>query len=261
VPSALVLLLALLLAAGAAGTAAAQEPPPAEPAPPPAPRVELLGRSVQGRPIAVTRLGDPAAPAKVLIVGCVHGDECAGRAVVADLLARPAGDVPAGVELLLVRNINPDGFQRRTRGNAHGVDLNRNAREGWRTLRAPTYSGPGPFSEPESRAIRGLILAARPVLTAWYHQPLRLVDVPEDGAPDLSLAYAGLTGLPLRRLPAYPGSLSRWQNARVRPGSSLVVELPAGPLRAAAAARHAGAVLNLAAGLAAAPTGAARSPA
>jgi hypothetical protein len=42
--------------------------------------------------------------------------------------------------------------------------------------------------------------------------------------------------------------MSRWENVRVRPGSSIVVELPAGPLDAAAARRHADAVLAVAAG-------------
>ena len=46
----------------------------------PAPRAERIGRSVEGRPIGVVRIGDPAAPRKLLVVGCIHGDECAGRA-------------------------------------------------------------------------------------------------------------------------------------------------------------------------------------
>ncbi len=44
--------------------------------------------------------------------------------------------------------------------------------------------------------------------------------------------------------------MSRWENVRVRPGSSIVVELPPGTLSAAAAQRHAAAVLGLAAGAA-----------
>ena len=79
------------------------------------------------------RVGDPAAARKVLVVGCVHGDECAGRAIVARLRAAPQR-APAGAELLLVRNINPDGFARGTRQNARGVDLNRNPPQGWRDL-------------------------------------------------------------------------------------------------------------------------------
>jgi hypothetical protein len=200
---------------------------------------ERIGRSVEGRPIGLTRVGDPGAPRKVLVVGCVHGDECAGRALVHALRrAKP----PAGTQLLLVRNANPDGFARRTRVNAHGVDLNRNAAQGWRA----TALNPGarPFSEPETRALRALILRERPTLTVWYHQALALVDRPETGSAAPARAYARRARLPLRRLRAYPGSLSRWQNARVRAGSSFVVELPPGRLRPEQLLRHADAVLR-----------------
>jgi protein MpaA len=232
---------AVAVGAGAAAPVAAEEPAP------PAQRIERLGLSVQGRPINVVRIGDPAAPRKALVIGCIHGDECAGRAIV-DLL-RAGAAVPAGVELLLVRNLNPDGFQRHTRVNAHGVDLNRNSPQGRRYLGppgSPFYAGPRAFSEPESRAIRDLILRARPAVTVWYHQPLALVDAPEVGSDALTRAYAALSGLPARRLAARPGSLSRWENARVRAGSSIVVELPAGPLRPVDARRHARAVLAIA---------------
>jgi protein MpaA len=212
--------------------------------------VPVVGRSVLGRPIGVQGIGDQAATRTVLVVGCIHGDECAGRAVVARLRAAPER-VPPGVRLLLVRNANPDGLVRGTRQNARGVDLNRNAAQGWRDL-GPRgtrfHAGPRPFSEPETRALRALILLARPDLTVWYHQPLGLVDLPEGGSVAPARRYAALTGLRARRLRAYPGSVSRWQNARVRAGSAFVVELPGGGLGARDAERHAAAVLTLARG-------------
>jgi murein peptide amidase A len=218
-------------------------------------RAEHIGRSVEGRPIGVTRVGDATAPAKVLVVGCVHGNECAGRAVVDALrTATP----PPGTQLLLVRNANPDGFARRSRRNARGVDLNRNAAQGWRS---GGVHGARPFSEPETRALRRLILRERPALTVWYHQALALVDLPETGRPRAARAYARRTGLPLHRLPAYPGSLSRWQNARVRAGSSFVVELPPGPLRPVGVLVHAAAVLSAASDAAARTDRARRRPA
>jgi protein MpaA len=229
-------------AAGVLGAALALAGPPMPAA------AERIGRSVEGRPIGLTRVGDPAATRRVLVVGCVHGHECAGRGVV-DALREATP--PARTQLLLVRNANPDGFARRTRGNAHGVDLNRNAAQGWRArgLRG-TLQDPGarPFSEPETRALRALILRERPALTVWYHQALALVDPPEAGRARPARDYARRTGLPLRRLPAYPGSLSRWQNARVRAGSSFVVELPRGRLRPVGVLVHAAAVLSAALG-------------
>lgn len=225
----------------------AQAPPPAPP--PPIVRQERLGRSAQGRPIGVTRLRRDGASVRrrVLVVGCVHGDECAGRAIVARLRSSPT--IPGGAEILLVSNLNPDGFALRRRQNARGVDLNRNGSAGRADLGPPGsrfYAGPRAWSEPESRAIRELILRARPDVVVWYHQPLAGVDVPEAGWDGRARRYGRLVGLRVRPLPAYPGSLSRWVNERVRPGGSFVVELPRGPLRPAEARRHAAAVLALA---------------
>ena len=197
----------------------------------------VIGHSVEHRPITVTRVGDPHAARKVLVVGEVHGNEPAGRGIVQALeQAMP----PPGSELLLVKDLNPDGFAHHTRTNAHGVDLNRNSPEHW------AGAGPKPWSEPETRAIRALILRERPALTIYYHQPFGLVDVPEGGHPEQARRYADLTGLPLRRLSRRPGSLSRWQNVRLKPGSAIVVELPPGRLSTTARSRHVNAVLTLA---------------
>ena len=46
---------------------------------------ETIGRSAQDRPIRALRVGSPRARVKVLVVGQVHGNEPAGRAVVARL--------------------------------------------------------------------------------------------------------------------------------------------------------------------------------
>src|SRR3954470_11936616 len=148
-------MIALLLAA-----ALAASPPP----------TQVIGHSVQHRPITVTRVGDPAARRKVLVVGEVHGNEPAGRGIVEALLRRATP--PAGSELLLVEDLTPDGLAHDTRANAHDVDLNRNSPEHW------AGAGSKPWSEPESRAIRSLILRERPALTIYYHQPYGLVDVP-----------------------------------------------------------------------------------
>jgi protein MpaA len=197
---------------------------------------EVIGHSIQGRPIALARIGDPAAPRKVMAVGCIHGNEPAGRGIVADLMqAGPAPDT----QLLLVRDMNPDGFAHHRRTNARGVDLNRNSPEHW------AGAGARPWSEPEARAIRDLILREQPTLSLYYHQPFGLVDVPEGGRPDVARRYAELVGLPLKRLGRRPGSISRWQNVRVRPGSAFVVELAAGPLPAELRLGHVAAVLAM----------------
>ena len=48
------------------------------------------GSSVQGRPIVVIERGDPNAATRILVVGCIHGNEPAGIAVARDLITDPA---------------------------------------------------------------------------------------------------------------------------------------------------------------------------
>jgi protein MpaA len=182
----------------------------------------VVGHSVQGRPIEVTHVA--GAGPRVLVVGCVHGDECAGTSVVRALRrAHP------GVDLWLVPTLNPDGLAHGTRGNAHGVDLNR--------------SFPG-GREPETRAAVALVRRVRPDVTIWFHQH-------EDRvrgwgrSQAVAQRYARLAGLRYARVEWPRGSATRWQNS-VLGERSFVVELPAGRLSATGVARHVRAVLGVA---------------
>ena len=184
----------------------------------------------------------------MLVVGCIHGDECAGIAVVKTLERSAA---PAGTDVWIIENLNPDGFASGTRQNGHGVDLNRNFPWRWRRLGGPgslRYSGPRPLSEPESRLAYRLIRRLRPRISIWFHQHLRLVDE-SGGSQSVERRYARLVGLPLVRLSRYPGSVATWENHRIPRTTAFVVELPAGRLTQTAAERYARAVFSLAAGL------------
>ena len=207
------------------------------PAPPPA-HVEVIGHSVQGRPIRAFELH--GGPRVVLVFGCIHGDETAGIPVVRLLERR---EVP-GVDLWLVPDLNPDGVARGTRQNAHGVDLNRNFPAMWLRIGrrgSPQWSGPRPLSEPESRAARNLIRRIRPRLTLWFHQPQALVRAwgPSRAA---GRRFARLARMRFRPLPWPNGSAPNWQNHLDPRSPSFVVELPAGPLAGGRAAELAQAV-------------------
>jgi len=184
---------------------------------------EAIGHSLQGRPIFAQVSGDPDSPLRVLVVGCVHGDEPAGIRVARRLTASPA---LRAVELWVVPTLNPDGLAAGTRGNARGVDLNRNFPFDWKPLDGLEYSGTGPLSEPESRAAARLTRHLRPDLTIWFHQPFGLVDR-SGGEEAVERRFAQLAGLPLGSIPRPPGSASSWQNRVLPQGTAFVVELPA----------------------------------
>ena len=202
------------------------------------------GHSVDGRPIRVLERGDANAATRILVVGCIHGDETAGIAIVQRLGQLP---VPAGVELVLVPTLNPDGVAAHSRGNAHGVDLNRQFPWFWaRSPRGVFYSGPRPLSEPESRFADRLIRRVRPTISIWYHQHLTLVAREPRGNLRLERRYAERVGLPLKWIGRFHGSVAAWENETFPGTAAFVVELPAGALSAAAVDRHAHAVLALA---------------
>jgi protein MpaA len=199
-----------------------------------------LGHSVQDRPIVATRVGDPAAPVRVLVVGDVHGNEPAGEAIVGRL---KRADV-AGVVLYLVRTGNPDGRAANMRQNARGVDLNRNFPWRWRSGPPGTYfPGLRAGSEPETQALMRLVERVKPQLAIYYHQHLGITVRAPGADPAIQRLYARRTGLPLRSLPAYRGTAIGWENHLLSAGSAFVVELKAGP---ANARLHADTVLALA---------------
>ena len=109
---------------------------------------QQIGHSADGRRIMATESGAPQSPHRVLVVGCIHGNECAGIAVVRRLRRLPP---PRTIDLWLVPTLNPDGRAADTRQNGHGVDLNRNfGAGGRRTARrgAPTTPGRGRSRSP-----------------------------------------------------------------------------------------------------------------
>jgi len=205
-----------------------------------------IGRSVEGRPIVAFKSGPRDAPLEVLVVGAIHGDETAGMRIARRLIqAAPM----QRVRLFVVPTINPDGVAAGTRGNAHGVDLNRNFPYQWRPLAGGEYSGPRPLSEPEAWGAYGFIYLIRPDVTIWLHQPFGLVDRP-DGNPFAAQRFSQLIGLPFRRLQGpYPGSASRWQTHAFPWSTAFVVELPR-QVKGALVRRGATAVRTLAAELA-----------
>ncbi len=201
---------------------------------------ELLGESIEGRPIHVFHRGDPDE-IRVLVVGCIHGDECASVRIAKRLLT---GRPRSFVDLWILPSLNPDGRAAHTRQNARGVDLNRNFPYDWRPgPRGRYYPGRRPASERETRIAVRLILRIEPDITIWFHQPLALVDA--SGDVTIERRYARLVGLPLVNLGRLHGTATSWQNHVLGRTEAFVVELPGGVVRPRRARRFANAVYRL----------------
>lgn len=119
--------------------------------------------------------------------------------------------------------------------NGRGVDLNRNFPSEWKPIGQrgdPQYSGPRPFSEPETRLAAHIVKRLRPEVTIWFHQhrAARPLVRAWGGSIVAARRYASLAQLPFRRLPWPAGTAPNWQNHRFPGTASFVVEMPRGPL-------------------------------
>lgn len=190
----------------------------------------VIGTSVQGRPIVALHRTAGDGADRVLVVGSMHGDEDAGKRVVARL--REAG-LPDGTDLWLVRTMNPDGDVVDRRTNARGVDLNRNFPRFWvlADRGTSTYSGPRAASEPETHALMRFVRDHGVRTTVIFHQPLHGVDSYRAKSMRLVRDLADRSGLPVRSFDCgggCHGTFTDWHNDRTT-GRAVTVELGRSP--------------------------------
>ena len=106
---------------------------------------QVVGQSVQGRPLRMLSFGSPRAKSVLVVIGRQHPPETTGSQALMSFVDALAADTPlarrfrAQVLTVVVPVLNPDGVvEGNWRGNADGTDLNRD----W-----------GVFHEPETRAV------------------------------------------------------------------------------------------------------------
>lgn len=207
-----------------------------------------VGHSVQGRVIRPVVLGSAPPAHRLLVVGCIHGDEPAGMAITRALVRSSA--LP-GTEIVVVQTLNPDGcLALHTRQNVHGVDLNRNFPSNWTRigrLGSFQYSGPRPLSEPESRYAVALVRTVQPAVTIVFHQHEDVVRA-WGGSEPTARRFASLLGgvLPYSAIRWPYGTEANWQNHALPGTASFVVELPSGPVPASLVPRYVRALRELA---------------
>ena len=223
---ALALLLPVLLVA-TAGPAVTSEAASKKPA---VVETRILGHTVKGRGIVAWRVGQPSARRKVVVLAAMHGNETGPSRILRSLLN---GKRIRNVDMWLVPQYNRDGVIRRTRQNAHGVDLNRNYPRHWQRQGGAYNSGPRPASEPETKAVMAVLRKIRPAYVVSFHQPLR--GVGRTGSKGGSFVRKLSRGL---RLPVKSfncsgrchGTMTEWYNAYF-PGVAVTVEYGRGVSR------------------------------
>ncbi len=178
---------------------------------------DTYGRSRLGLPLEVWR---PSGDCKLLVFAGIHGEEPETTSALSRALRHLSVPSPHCAAVLAA---NPDGLIRGTRGNARGVDLNRNfPASDWQpdpvthrsTLDDPmdVVLSPGehPGSEPEYKALMSLIDGLKPNAVIALHAPLACID--EASETQLGMWLAERTGLPLVNGVGYPtpGSFGSW---------------------------------------------------
>ena len=177
----------------------------------------IYGRSVLGLPLEVWR---PRRECRLLIFAAIHGEEPETTYALSRAL-RQLVEPPEHCAVVLAAN--PDGVTRGTRGNANGVDLNRNfPSKDWQPKPVTHRStiedksdillstGETAASEPETRALLSLIRELEPRAVIALHAPLACIDDANDSP--LGQRLAQRTGMPLVRDVGYPtpGSFGSW---------------------------------------------------
>jgi len=171
-----------------------------------------IGTSVKGRPITAYQFGNGSS--MVLYIAAMEGNEQNSANLlqqwIPDIDANP-GKIPSYRTLVVIPQINPDGYAADTRLNADGIDLNRNfPSNNWQTQVTEPLAdtvwtndgGPYPLSEPESRALANFYEAHKPRLTLTMHSHGGIVEANDAGdSIALGTKYASLADY--RAIPTY----------------------------------------------------------
>jgi murein peptide amidase A len=180
-------------------------------------RPDTYGRSYLGLPLEVWR---PRGDCELLIFAGIHGEEPETTYALSRALRQLT---EPSEHCAVVLAANPDGLIRGTRGNARGVDLNRNfPSRDWQpnavthrsTMEDPSdvllSPGESAASEPETQALMALIKELAPKAVVALHAPLACID--DANASALGHRLAQRTGMPLVRDVGYPtpGSFGSW---------------------------------------------------
>lgn len=165
------------------------------------------GVSVENRKVNYHVLG--TGDDVVFVLASIHGNEKAGTPVATALVEhlKENWDLLIGRKVIVMPVANPDGFANNSRGNANGIDLNRN----FATFnRINNFTnGAHASSEPETRMLERLIDQYDPDRILTFHEALSCIDYDGPGEK-LSQWMGQYCDLPVKKLGCRPGSMGSY---------------------------------------------------
>ncbi len=138
----------------------------------------------------------------ILIIGTTHGEEPQGYEILKLYLQN---DIKFENNLFIIPCLNPDGYEKRTRTNSNGVDLNRNfPSNNWElTEKNEFFGGEYPASEIETCFAVDIIDEINPDIILSIHAPFKIVNY--DGpAFEISNQIAQIIKYPVQGDIGYP---------------------------------------------------------
>jgi len=152
----------------------------------------------------------------ILFIGVFHGDEPEGEPLILKLMNEVDKDpeLIKNNQILFIPVLNPDGKAFNTRGNANGIDLNRNfPTKNWElsAIKDEFYSGESFASEVETKFLIEILDEFRPDAIITLHTPYRIVNF--DGpAKELAHEISKFNDYPVQENIGYstPGSFGTY---------------------------------------------------
>ena len=226
-------------------------------------KISSIGTTWEGRPIWILLVSDDTGPKpEILIIGGHHAREWLTVEIpflLAEYLTEYYGyddrvtRIVRSMGILIIPVLNPDGYEysrtidrnwrknrRDNRDGTYGVDLNRNYSFEWGgkassiLTSSDIYSGPAPFSELETRAVRDIIVERNIIAVIDFHCYGQLIKYPEENIvmeeisfemTDLIMNIHGKTYQATSyNIPLFGGSCTDWINGNGY-GDAYLVEL------------------------------------